>query len=308
MDLKYLRYFVAVAEELHFTRAAAKLHMSQPPLSQIINRLEASLGFKLFERTKRKVTLTKAGEILLREGQAILARATSAVDYAERASRGESGHLKVAFIPWADFTAIFSDIVRTFGEKRPNVVVDFHSMLAPAAIAALGDGRIDIAFLSVPSPPKRMGSLASELVLTESMVVALPEKHPLARKQVVTLKSLAAEPQIVVAHDRIGQRLVELLWERAGFAVQARHTIDHPQTTLALVAAGVGVSLVPASYENARKLGVVYRPIRPSLNVHLIAAWRSDDKSAVLGAFLDVLRDVARPGKPKRSRKKPAAH
>jgi DNA-binding transcriptional LysR family regulator len=296
MDLKHLRYFVAVAEELHFTRAAARLHISQPPLSQIINRLEASLGFKLLERTKRKVTLTEAGNILLRESRAILARTELAVQQAERAAHGDIGQLNVAFVPWADFTTVFSDIFRVYGEKYRDVLVDFHSMPSPSAIAALSEGRIDVAFVAVSALTEPPRGFSHEVVLSDLIEVALPEGHPLAKRKLVPLKELAIEPQIVVAHDRHGSfyQLADLLFRQAGLSMQARHIIDHPQTTLALVAAGVGVSLVPASYENVPRPGVVYRPIKPTVNVRLIAVWKSDDRSVVLRAFLDTLRQVIR--------------
>jgi len=296
MDLKHLRYFVAVAEELHFTRAAARLHISQPPLSQIINRLEDALGFKLLERTKRKVTLTEAGNILLRESRVILARTEFAVQQARRAARGDIGHLKVAFVPWADFTTAFSEIFRMYGEKFPDVMVDFHSMSAPSAVAALGEGRIDVAFLAVSTLTELPRGYIHEVVLADSVKVALPEKHPLAKKRLVSLKELAAEPQIVVAHDRHGSfhQLAALLFQRAGLSMQPRHVIDHPQTTLALVAAGAGVSLVPASYENVARPGVVYRPIKPTVKVQLIATWKPDDRMAVLRYFLDTMRQVTR--------------
>jgi DNA-binding transcriptional LysR family regulator len=118
-------------------------------LSQIINRLETALGFKLLDRTKRKVILTEAGKILLQESRAILARTEQAVRQAERASRGDVGQLKVAFVPWADYTTAFFDIFRTYGDRCPEVTIDFHSMSAPAALAALNEGRIDVAFLAV---------------------------------------------------------------------------------------------------------------------------------------------------------------
>jgi DNA-binding transcriptional LysR family regulator len=290
MDLKHLRYFVAVAEELHFTRAAAKLHMSQPPLSQMIHRLEDDIGFRLLERTKRKVMLTDAGKVLLEEGRQILARAELAVQHAERASRGDVGHLKVAIIPWAEFTTVFSNTFRQFGEMHPDVRVEFSSMPAPAAAAALAEGRVDVAFLTLPPTPPR--SLSYELVLADSIVVALPERHPLGKRRIVPIKMLAKEPQIVVARDRIAAyyQLVELICQQAGFLLIARHVVDHPQTTMALVAAEAGISLVPASYEHVKRPGVLYRPIRPSVNVKMIAAWRTDDKSSVVRAFLQVLR------------------
>ena len=294
MDLKHLRYFVAVAEELHFTRAAARLHISQPPLSQIINRLEDSLGFRLLERTKRKVTLTEAGKVLLpRRVRAILARTEFAVQHARRAARGDIGHLKVAFVPWADFTTAFSDLFRTYGEKYPNVTVDFHSMSAPAARVALSEDRIDVAFLTISASSEPPRGFNHEVVLSNSIKVALPEGHPLARKRIVPIREeLAIEPQIVAAHDRHGSLISHLLLERAGLSMHARHVIDHPQTTLALVAAGAGVSLVPASCENVSRPGVVYRPIKPTEKVRLIAAWKPDGRAPALRAFLDTLREV----------------
>jgi len=296
MDLKHLRYFVAVAEELHFTRAAARLHISQPPLSQLINRLEDDLGFKLLDRTKRKVALTEAGHILLQEGRAILARTELALQRAKRAARGDFGHLNVAFVPWADFTSAFTDIFRTYGEAFPDVMVNFHSMSAPSAVGALGEGRIDVAFLAVSALTEPPRGLDHEVVLTDSIKVALPERHALARRPFVRLKELANEPQIVVAHDRHGSfhQLADLLFRRAGLTMQPRHIIDHPQTTLALVAAGAGVSLVPASYENVPRPGITYRPIKPTVNVRLVAAWKPDDHAAVLRAFLETMRGVTK--------------
>ena len=294
MDLKHLRYFVAVAEELHFTRAAARLHMSQPPLSQIINRLEDTLGFKLLERTKRKVTLTEAGNVLLQEGRSILARTEFAVQHAGRAARGDIGHLKVAFVPWADFTAAFSNIFRMYGDKYPDVTVDFHSMSAANARAALSEGRIDVAFLTISAMTEPPRGFSHEVVLSDSIKVALPAGHSLAEKRLVHLKELAREPQIVVAHDRHGSLISHLLFERAGLSMHPRHVIDHPQTTLALVAAGAGVSLVPASCENVPRPGVVYRPIKPTGKVKLIAAWKPDDRAPALRTFLLTLRQVTK--------------
>jgi DNA-binding transcriptional LysR family regulator len=296
MDLKHLRYFVAVAEELHFTRAAARLHISQPPLSQIINRLEDALGFKLLERTKRKVILTEAGNILLQEGRAILARTELAILQAERASRGDVGQLKVAFVPWADYTTAFSDIFRTYGDRFPEVMIDFHSMSATAALAALDEGRIDVAFLAVSAITGVTRGFDHEVVLDDFIKVALPSGHSLAGQSVIPLKELATQPQIIVAQERHGSffQLADLLFQRAGLTMQARHIIDHPQTTLTLVAAGAGISLVPASFEKVSRPGVVYRAIKPTVNIRLIAAWKPGDRTATLRAFLDIMRQTTR--------------
>jgi len=293
MELKHLRYFIAVAEELHFTKAANRLHMSQPPLSQIINRLEESLGFKLFERTKRAVALTDAGRVLLHESRAILARADFAVENAARAARGDTGHLKIAFVPWADFTNEFSDLFRTFEHEHPDVTVDFHAIPVAEACAALIEGRTDISILS--TPPEPPVSLNCQLLVSNEIVVALPKGHRLAQLPHVPLKLLENEAQIVVAPDRIGSfyEAIYALCLQAGFTLKPRHVIDHPQTTLALVSAGLGVSLVPSSYQNIQRPGVVYRTISPTLKVSLVVAWRREEASLVVHSFLDILRSFA---------------
>ncbi len=294
VELKHIRYFVAVADELHFTKAAYRLHMSQPPLSQLIRRLEESLGFKLFERTKRKVVLTNAGQILLQESRGILARVDLAVERAARAARGGGGgHLKVAFIPWVDFTSKFSDVFSKFSENYPDVTIDFYSMQAAAASVALIEGRVDVAILSMP--PLISSSLNGQLLLSDHVVVALPEDHILAKMELVPLKLLEHEAHIVVAPDRIGSfyEAVVTLCQQSGFTLKPRHTIDHPQTTLALVSAGVGVSLVPSSYQNGRRSGIVYRPIEPTMTVSIIVVWRREEISPVVRTFLEVLQSFA---------------
>ena len=289
MDLRNLRYFLAVAEELHFTRAAARLNMSQPPLSQAINRLEQELGFKLLERSKREVSLTEAGRVLLLEGHAIFARVDDAVRHARRASRGELGYLKVGFVPWAEFTSVFLDAFKKFGEHFPEVNVDFHSMPRALAVVELIEGRLDLAFLSTPpDPPRGMNHIE---VLRDTLYAALPAAHPLAKQRVVSIKSLAKEPLIAVARERTGSfySLVDMLFHNQGLDPRPRHVIDHPQTALAVVAAGAGVSLVAGSYKNVKHPGVTLRPVRPTARITMIAAWRPGEKSPVLQAFLKTL-------------------
>ncbi|MER2536485.1 MAG: LysR substrate-binding domain-containing protein [Rhizobiaceae bacterium] len=296
MDLKHLKYFVAVAEELHFTRAAARLNMTQPPLSQAIGRLEESLGFRLFVRTRRKVQLTDAGRVLLRESRGLLSGAQHALHLASNAASGDVGHVRIAFPPWSEATAIFVDIVREFGKRFPDITVDLHSMPSQAAATALLEGRVDLAFLATPPDPPP--GILTEPVLSDSIAVALPEGHPLSGNATIPLGMLASEPQIAVAGDRMEPfyHLVKFLCRQAGFSLQTRHAIDHPQTTLALVSAGLGVSLVPASYAVLGRPHVVFRPVEPSLQVQLLAAWRADEISAVLDSFIEVIRDVKSAG------------
>jgi DNA-binding transcriptional LysR family regulator len=248
--------------------------------------------------------LTEPGRILLGEARETVARADLAVQRTKRAERGEVGRLAVGFIPWTDFTVLFAKLIRRFGERQPEVRLDFHSLSTPAHTAALRDGRIDVGFFAPAAPP---ADLAFASILTDSIVVVLPERHPLCRYSVVPLGALAEEPHIVVARERIASfyDLIISLCRRAGFTVQVRHETDHPQTTLALVAAGVGVSLVPSSFKAVRRPGVVYRPVRPSAKVEMIAAWRQEDRSPTLAAFLRVMRQVARCAPPSRDRGRP---
>lgn len=301
MDLKRLRYFVVVAEELSFTRAAARLRISQPPLSQMIGRMEDDIGFKLFERTKRKIALTEGGKVFLDDARNILKDADEAIKRARRTANGEAGHLRVGFTTWADFTTEFLEIFKRFGTVAPDVTVDFYSMATWAAAEALDDRRIDVAFIAEP-PPSSAGA-ECEFILEEELIAAIPTGHRLASKTIIPLQELAKEPQIVVALDRIVPRRspVRTVFSENGLELKVRHMIDHPQTTLALVAAGAGVTLVPASIQNIKRSGVVYRRVKPTGRVKLVAAWKVANRTAVLDAFVKVIREVISRKKPRRS-------
>jgi DNA-binding transcriptional LysR family regulator len=294
MELKHLRYFVVVAEELHFSRAAARLHMAQPPLSQMIRRLEQELGVRLFHRTRRHVSLTVAGEVFLDEARATLARADSAVQRLKRAARGEMGTLKIGLVPWADLVPQFSDIIRRFNSRESEVKLDFISISTPDHPDALTAGRIDIGFFAPPAPPS---DLVHEVVAVDSIVVALPTKHALCRRRVIPLEVLGDQGHVLVAPERAS--LISRL-SRDKFPLQIRHNIDHSQTTLTLVAVGIGISLVPKSTVTLRRPGVTYRPIKPSAEVRLIAAWRDDNTSPVLARFVKVMQEVIRSRSSKR--------
>ena len=173
MELRHLRYFLAVAEELHFGRAAARLHISQPPLSQQIRRLEKELQAPLFHRTKRHVELTNAGRVFLGDARALVAQAEQAAGNAQRASRGEIGQLLVACDLWADFLNGAS-IIRLFARRHPDVEVELRDLTAPEQMAALEGGRIHVGILR---PPVQSKALMSERLLSESLVVAFPQGH-----------------------------------------------------------------------------------------------------------------------------------
>lgn len=292
MELRHLRYFVAVAEELHFGRAAKRLHLAQPSLSQQIRQLEEHLGVELLLRSnKRRVRLTEAGAVLLGEARSTLARVERAAESARRAGRGEVGRLAVGFVPSAT-DDVLPDILRTFRERFPVVGLVLHELTTPEQAEALRDERIQVGFCR---PPVGDGSLACEIVLREPLVAALPEGHRLCAGSEVPLRSLAGEPFVLFPresapafHDRIVG-----VCRRAGFEPEVAQEAIQMHTIASMVAVGMGVALVPASLQNLRRKGVVYKPLRGGAPAAEIAAiWRPEDPSPVLQRFLGVVGEV----------------
>ena len=292
MELRHLRSFLAVAEELHFGRAAARLHISQPPLSQQIQRLEDELGVRLFRRTKRRVELTPAGKAFLTEARQTLAQAERAVRAAQRAERGEAGELLVGYVTSATYGPL-PDVIRMFRKRFPQVEVGLQNLRSVLQHQALADRRIDVGFVR---PHVRDPHLAYEGLWRESVVVALPRTHPLARRTNVDVADLATEvfviarPEEAVAfHDE-----VFALSRRAGFTPRIAYGVPDVQAAISLVAAGLGISPVPAVIQGFRRKGVVYRPLRPqTLRIEMGLAWRRDDDSVLVQQFRRVAREMA---------------
>jgi DNA-binding transcriptional LysR family regulator len=291
-----LRYFVAVAEERHFGRAAARLHIAQPPLSQQIRRFEAELGEPLLYRTTRSVELSPAGAVLLERGREILAAVDAALDDARRAARGEYGRLAVGFTGSSTY-ALLPALAAALGRELPGVVLDLRGeLLTPAQVERLLDGTLDLGLLR---PPVHERSLSTEVLRSEPLIAVLPESHPLARADAVALELLKDEPFVTypshfrsVVHDA-----VEDACAAHGFAPNAVHEVAETATLVSFVAAGLGVSLVPASVGNMTVSGATYRPLaHDTTRVELAAAWRRDDGRPVLARALDVIRrDLQRP-------------
>jgi DNA-binding transcriptional LysR family regulator len=298
VELRHLRYFVAVAEELHFSRAAARLRIAQPALSQQIRRLEQELGVALFNRTKRHVELTPAGRALLEEGGRVLAQAERAARTAQRAARGEIGPLAIGFTPSADLD-ILPRVLRRWHARFPDVEIVLHSLLPAAQVEGLRDGRIHIGFVRTPIEE---AGLVVEPIQREPLVAVLPHRHPLARAERVHLGDLAPDTMILFPRE-IAPGYYDIFigaCRRAGFTPRILHP-GSMQTNLALVSAGLGVSLMPASIRTLRRDGVVYRPLAPPVPyVEMAVAYRRDDRSAVLPPFLDVLHRFEAPERPRR--------
>ena len=287
MELRHLRYFVAVAEELHFRRAAERLHMSQPPLSQQIRNLEEDVGATLLVRNQRRVELTAAGRAYLARARDILAAVEDAAREARRVQRGEVGRLDVGFVGSAMYSVV-PELLRAFRERFPDVGLRLRELGTTEQLNRLEDGRLDVGFLR---PPGARPGLTIETVLREPVVAALPEAHPLATAEHVRVEDLAHGPLVLMTRAGApGLRdaltpLTEVLDEDA--IVQE---VTEMQTLVGLVAAGVGVSLVPQSLRALARAGVVYRELTGEMpTVGLSAAWRTDDDSAVLQAFLSAM-------------------
>jgi DNA-binding transcriptional LysR family regulator len=293
MELRHLRYFIAVAEELHFGRAAARLHIAQPPLSQQIRHLEEELGVPLFTRTKRRVQLTEAGQVFLAEARQTLAQAEQAVRAAQRAHRGEIGRLAVGFVSSAT-AEVLPAILRMFRARFPEVELTLHELVTSQQVHALRQGRLQMGFLR---PPVHDDALALETVLREPLVVLLPNTHDLASRRQIPLSALAHESFILPPHTPgFGLRdHVQQVCQAVGFSPRVSQEALQFQAIIGLVAAGLGISVVPASVRLLRQQGVVYRALQDQTPLREMAiAWRRDDTSSVLQAFLGVVRELKR--------------
>ena len=262
VDLKRLKYFVTVAEELHYRRAAAKLGVSQPPLSMAIRSLEEELGVALFERTRRSVVLTAAGNRLLIDARRILGSVAEAVVAARRTAEGEEGRLQIGLTPSAAFNLVVPSILRSYRLADPIVDFSLSENNTLSLIAALRSGEIDGAFLR-PTDVKT-GELVLITILQEPMLAAVPANHRFASTETIALSDLKAET-IILRPRPIGERLTNLLisvCEEAGFSPMISQ-IDAPQMTsiLSFVAAELGITFVPASMSRFFEGFVVYKEI-----------------------------------------------
>ena len=261
MELRQLRYFIAVAEESNFSRAARRLHVSQPPLSTQIRSLEEELGVRLLERSNRGVTLTAAGAVLLEEARAVLARLEQAKGKAQRAHRGDTGRLSVGFVSIADY-GILPPALKSFRAAFPRVEVELHELTTDAQIPELGAGRLD---LGIALAPVDEPDLEFECLLREELVLAAPSAHPAIRGAgPVDLRVLAKESFIVAPRD-IAPGLYDLTISYCrsfGFAPRITQQARQMQTVIGLVSSGMGFALVPVSVRNLRRAGVQYRGLR----------------------------------------------
>ena len=284
MELRHLRYFVAVAQELHFGRAAEHIGITQPVLSDQIRRLETLLGVQLLYRTKRVVQLTEPGRIFLADAIRLLAQAETMIATVQRAAQGAVGELTIGYTGPALYT-VLPEIVRTFRDRYPNVELTLHEGCTPEQEAALLAGEIQVGFLHPPIDAR----VHLREVHWESMVVALPEHHPLVSQPSVSIQDLARESFILFPRT-VGPYLysrILALCAQAGFSPRVVQEVTPQPTMIGLVAAGIGIAFVSASMQSISRPGVVYRALNEEAPVlKLAVAWTGEVKSPVLQNFL----------------------
>jgi DNA-binding transcriptional LysR family regulator len=291
IEIRHLRYFAILAQELHFGRAAARLGIAQPPLSQQIQRLETVLGTRLLDRTSRRVQLTDAGKVFLVEAERVLAALDLAVEAARRTGRGESGELRVAFAATVMFLALPA-IIREFRDRFPRVHLDLREMPTGPQLTALKQGDIDIGFVREPQPDPELDIVT---VMREPLRIAVNRSHPLAARPTLAVRDLAAEPFVLFPADLAPglHAQVMALCRSAGFTPRVVEESRELYTSVSLVEAGVGVSILPASVEKLGWRGVRYRPIpTPGAETRIAAAWRRDRSRPVIEAFMTVVREL----------------
>ena len=308
MELRHLRYFVAVAEELHFGRAAARLHIAQPPLSRQVRDLEREIGALLFDRVARGVTLTAAGKAFLPEARLTLAQAERAQRTALRAAKGEIGRLRVGFIEAATYSAILPNVLGFFRMHLPQIGLSLFEMSSAEQEEALRDGRIDLGMLDNP-PGDAARWLHVEPVYSDPLVVALPDSHPLAARERLVLADLANDPFVLFPRSGSPRLYDDFIasCRAAGFSPRVVQQAAGWHTLAGLVGAGVGTGFVPRSLASAQRQGIVYRRVRSlTAALEMSAVWKTGDKSPVRERFVTALRAVAH-ARPSSSRKGGAA-
>ena len=291
MELRHLRYFVAVAETCHFGRAAERLHMAQPALSQAIRQLESQLGATLFTRTTRQVALTPAGEYLLEEARRILDAVETSTSGVQRIADGRRGMARIGFTG----TAVFSQlpaIARALERELPEVALEVHAdQLTPQLCDGLRAGDLDLAVLR---PPATGEGIVVQTLEVDPLVLALPAGHRLVDEPEIAMADLRSEPFVLYASkDSAVNEAVLRVCREAGFAPRREHVAPGTAVLLALVAAGLGIGLVPASARSIPLDGLVIRDVVDAGSVELALAWR-ERPPALVESIVEVVASASR--------------
>jgi DNA-binding transcriptional LysR family regulator len=289
VELRQLRYFVAVAEESSFTRAAEQLHLRQQSLSQQIRALERSLGMRLFDRDTRGTRLTEAGRAFLPEARGVLARLDTAIDVVQRAGRGEVGNLNLAFLS-STANYMLPPVVRAMRERFPDIELSTHNVPISDLVAGLRNGKFHAAFTRPPLVP----DLETRVVTTEPVCAVLPAGHPLAQRTELQLADLAEEDWVLTPRDSWPpwHHKYDQDFATAGFTPRVVQRAQDVTNLLGLVAAGVGVTRLARSARSIRRTGVTFVPLAGD-QAETVLAWLPTNEEPVQRNLLDVIADLA---------------
>ncbi len=289
IELRHLRYFVAVAQELHFGKAAQKLHIAQPPLSQQIRRLEDLVGYALFQRTSRSVKLTLAGKALLQSAERTLSRVREDLDNVRSSARGEAGLLSVGFVSSAMLTPL-PHALSAFRKMYPKDRLQLHEFHTSQLIEAIRKGDIHAGLVRDPGP---IPEVHSELVVTEPFIVIFPKGHSLTRYRAVPLIRLENEPMVFYPNSagEFASETTMRLCERRGFRPRIAQEAPHWQTIVGLVAAGLGVTIAPACVAAIIPAEAEYRPLSPKGTTEIHLVWGITEANSLLASFCAVARE-----------------
>ena len=293
MELRHLRYFIAVAEELSFTKAAAKLRLAQPSLTRQVRNLENEIGVCLFDRSSNRVALTEQGRMFLFDSQKVLALCAESVAAVQRLNHGESSQLNIGYVANIHY-GLLPATLGAFRKLSPRVALNLFDMTSAEQFHALNAHKIDLGFVGL-RPTLSNHDLLAEGVAYDTMLVALPAKHPLAKKAQIKLSDLV--PQFFIGmsaknHPGAREWLLETC-ESAGFAGNILQEADVEPTALRFVGDGMGVALMPDQITKLPHEGVVFRPLSPPLRRESTIAWRADNPSKPLKDYIQIVKDLS---------------
>jgi DNA-binding transcriptional LysR family regulator len=301
MELHHLRYFVIVAEEHNFTRAAERLSITQPPLSQQIRNLEDELGFQLFDRSRRQLELTPAGLLFYKRALKILAQVDQTIEGAKRISKGEPERLTIGYVNFAFYTTPLQttplELLQTFQMQFPDVELVLHELLTAEQVEALNNSEID---LGIAIMPVKDENLAFEIIVQDKFQILLPADHRLAQEEVIDLEDLADESFILHPHNIKSEFHNKILhiFQQAGFRPKVSQEVIQLNSVVKMVAARMGIALVPSCTQNISNAGVVFRDInqkeinRGVTEVDLGLVWRKRDSSRLVQALIKMVKDL----------------
>ena len=300
MELRHLRYFVAVAEELNFTRAAGKLHLAQPSLTRQIHNLEEELGVRLFDRTRNQVSLTEEGRRFLIDARRLVALSLESVKAVQRLSRGESGQLNLGYLFKFNFD-LLPVTLATFYRVHPEIAVNLFDMSPAEQLRALEARKIDLGFVGLrpPAANKNLAALEWERVAHHNIVAVLPARHPLAKKNKIKLTDLKTQFFVAMSEEtHPGSRAwLASLCERAEFTPRILQDVDLESGLMTFVAEGIGVTLAREQIKNLPHPGVAFRPLATMAKADYWIAWHRENHSRSLRQYVEIVKKHAARGR-----------